>query len=190
MATNKEKFQELANESMDIIYSRALRMTRNTQDAEDLVQEAYYRAYKAFDRFEQGTNFNAWLNTILTNTFINNYRKKKKRPTKVELETVHVPVKQNISNEVWEQTDVYFERDYSELFDDTITRALDNLGEKFRKIVLLADVYGLPYKEIAEMINVPLGTVMSRLFRARRLLQKSLGKYVRESGYISSPELA
>ncbi|MBN2000012.1 sigma-70 family RNA polymerase sigma factor [candidate division KSB1 bacterium] len=190
MMTNKEKFQELANKSMDIIYSRALRMTRNTQDAEDLVQEAYYRAYKAFDRFEQGTNFNAWLNTILTNTFINNYRKTKKRPTRVDIETVTVAVEQNATNVIWEQSDIYFDKDYAEVFDDTITRALDNLGDKFRKIVLLADVYGLPYKEIADMIHVPLGTVMSRLFRARRILQKSLGKYVIRQGYIHSPKAA
>lgn len=171
---------------MDSLYSTALRMTRDTAEAEDLVQDTYLRAYRFFDKFEEGTNFKAWIFKILTNTFINKYRKKIRTPQQVQLEKVEFGLESEEKFQEPPQWDGFDEEKYRELFDDDIKGALAQLSEEFRMVILLADVEGFAYKEISEMIDRPIGTVMSRLFRGRRMLQKALEKYARQEGYIKN----
>jgi len=186
----QERFAELAMPYMSSLYSAALRMTRNPADAEDLVQETYLRAYRGFEGFRDGTNLKAWLYRILTNTFINQYRAAKRRPERADLDDVE---------------DLYLYRRLgglaaSELAsrgpetevlermpDDAVKEALEALPEQFRIAVLLADVEGFSYKEIADIVDVPIGTVMSRLHRGRKLLQKRLWEYASERGLIPDP---
>ena len=185
----KEKFEEIAFDFMDSLYSTALRLTRNTEEAEDLVQDTYLRAFRFFDKFQEGTNFKAWIFKIMTNTFINKYRKKVRTPQQVQLDKVSYGLENEEEKEdtvqqiEWSGFD---EERYEELFDDDIKSALSQLSEEFRIVVLLADIEGFSYKEIAEIIDRPNGTVMSRLFRGRRMLQKILEKYARREGYIRS----
>lgn len=182
---NKKIFEEIALVHMDALYSTALRMTRNAEEAEDLVQDTYLRAYRFFDKFKQGTNFRAWIFKILTNTFINNYRKKTRSPQQVDLEKVSFGLE---SEEEYkgpaEWVPQYDENTFHDMFDDDIQYALDKLSDEFRMIILLADIQGLSYKEISKIADIPIGTVMSRLFRGRRMLQRSLGRYAKREGYI------
>lgn len=187
MAENMDKNQEfeaIAFQYMDSLYSTALRFTRNTEEAEDLVQDTYLRAYRFFDKFQEGTNFKAWIFKILTNTFINKYRKKARTPQQVQLEKVAYGLEDEENVEQVGEWDGYDDSKYKELFDDDITSALSQLSEEFRMVVLLADIEGFSYKEIADIIDRPSGTVMSRLFRGRRMLQRILDKYARREGYI------
>ena len=179
----KALFEEIAFEYMDSLYSTALRLTRNTEEAEDLVQDTYLRAFRFFDKFQQGTNFKAWIFKILTNTFINKYRKKVRTPQHVKLEKVEFGLEGNAENDTseWEGFD---EENYDEYFDDNIKSALYQLSDDFRMVILLADVERFSYKEIAEIIDRPIGTVMSRLFRGRKMLQNILKKYAQKEGYI------
>ena len=178
-------FEAIAFQYMDSLYSTALRFTRNTEEAEDLVQDTYLRAFRFFDKFQEGTNFKAWIFKILTNTFINKYRKKARTPQQVQLEKVAYGLENDEPPERVGQWTGFDESKYDELFDDDITSALSQLSEEFRMVVLLADIEGFSYKEIAEIIGRPSGTVMSRLFRGRRMLQRILDKYARREGYIS-----
>jgi RNA polymerase sigma-70 factor, ECF subfamily len=181
---SKALFEELALQYMDMLYSTALRMTRNTQEAEDLVQDTYLRAFRFFNKFEVGTNFKAWIFRILTNTFINKYRKKVRLPKQVELEKVSFLIEdKDALKEPSDLNDVDDEMT-EKIFDDQVNRALEKLSEDFREIILLADVEGLSYKEIADKVGIPIGTVMSRLFRGRRMLQKSLRRYARREGFL------
>ena len=180
----KSGFEDIAFQYMDSLYSTALRFTRNTEEAEDLVQDTYLRAYRFFDKFQTGTNFKAWIFKILTNTFINKYRKKARTPQQVQLDKVAYGLENEESPERVAEWSGYDEEKYKELFDDDITVALSQLSEEFRMVVLLADIEGFSYKEIAEIIGRPSGTVMSRLFRGRRMLQRILEKYARREGYI------
>ncbi len=188
MTTEEQKrfFEEIAFEYMDSLYSTALRMTRNTEEAEDLVQDTYLRAFKFFDKFEPGTNFKAWIFKILTNTFINRYRKKARTPQQVQFEKVEFGLEDESDFQEAKEWDGFNEENYAELFDDDIKSALTQLSEEFRMVILLADVEGFSYKEIAEIIDRPIGTVMSRLFRGRRMLQRILEKYARREGYIKA----
>jgi RNA polymerase sigma-70 factor, ECF subfamily len=181
---SKAKFEEIAFEFMDSLYSTALRMTRNTSEAEDLVQDTYLRAYRFFDKFEEGTNFKAWIFKILTNTFINKYRKKVRTPQQVQLDKVEFALENQESQKPPQEWAGYQEANYEELFDDDIKSALAQLSTQFRMVILLADVEGFSYKEIADMIDRPIGTVMSRLFRGRRMLQTILDNYAKREGYI------
>ena len=147
-------FAEQAMPYMDNLYGAALRMTRNQSDAEDLVQETFLKAYRGFGGFQEGTNLKAWLYRILTNTYINIYRSKKRRPDESDLAEVE---------------DLYL---YPRLAGHE--GAIEVLPEGFRLAVLLADVEGFAYKEIAEILDIPIGTVMSRLHRGRKALQKEL----------------
>lgn len=172
-------FAEQAMPYMSGLYAAAMRMTRNPADAEDLVQDTYLRAYRGFGGFEQGTNLKAWLYRILTNAFINTYRSKKRRPNETELD---------------EGEDLYLfrrlggleavaagrsaEDELMDLFSDQeVKDAVEALPETFRMVVLLADVEGFQYKEIAEILDIPIGTVMSRLHRGRKSLQKQLYEF-------------
>jgi len=183
-AQTNSGFEDIAFQYMDSLYSTALRFTRNTEEAEDLVQDTYLRAYRFFDKFQTGTNFKAWIFKILTNTFINKYRKKARTPQQVQLDKVAYGLENEEPPERVAEWSGYDEEKYGELFDDDITVALSQLSEEFRMVVLLADIEGFSYKEIAEIIGRPSGTVMSRLFRGRRMLQRILEKYARREGYI------
>ena len=181
---NKEKvveFEKVAFEYMDSLYSTALRMTRNTAEAEDLVQDTYLRAFKFFDKFEKGTNFKAWIFRILTNSFINKYRKKARTPQQVQFEKLEFAIKgDDTETDEMQNSQTYDETRYEAMFDDDIQAGLAKLSEDFRIVILLADVENFSYKEIAKMIDRPIGTVMSRLFRGRRMLQKSLKEYAKK----------
>src|SRR6202158_4345813 len=182
-------FADLAMEHMASLYTAALRMTRNPADAEDLVQETYLKAYRAFGSFQAGTNLKAWLYKILTNTFINAYRSRKRRPEQTELDDVEdlylyrrlggleaVAAGRSAEEEV---LDHFTEGD--------VKAAIEALPEQFRLAVLLADVEGFSYKEIAEILDVPIGTVMSRLHRGRKQLQARLWEFAAARGLVPVP---
>jgi RNA polymerase sigma-70 factor (ECF subfamily) len=184
-ADDKERFQQDALPLLDSLYAAALRMTRNPSDAEDLVQETMMRAYRAFDRFEPGTNIKAWLFRILTNAYINTYRKKQREPQKVSTEEVEdFDMYQELKNHDPEFTKSPERIVLDSIVDSDIIDALDDLPEQFRMAVLLSDVEDFSYAEMADIMDVPLGTVMSRLHRGRKALQKRLFELAREKGII------
>jgi RNA polymerase sigma-70 factor, ECF subfamily len=165
------------------LFSGAMRMTRNRADAEDLVQDTYLRAYRSFHTFEAGTNLRAWLFRILTNTFINSYRSKQRRPQESELgdiEELYLYKRISGGEAGRSAEDTLFD-----LFtDDEVKGALEELPENFRLPVLLADVEDFSYKEIAEILDIPIGTVMSRLHRGRKAMQKKLADFATERGLL------
>jgi len=173
-------------EHMSSLYSAALRMTRNPADAEDLVQETYLKAYRAFASFEEGTNLKAWLYRILTNTFINSYRSKRRRPEQSELDDVEdLYLYRRLGGLEAAAAGRSAEEEVLDHFTDTeVKAALEALPDQFRIAVLLADVEGFSYKEIAEIVDVPIGTVMSRLHRGRKALQKALFEFGSERGLV------
>ena len=175
-ATRQRQFSEQAMEHMPALYGAAVRMTRNGADAEDLVQETYLKAYRAWHSFQQGTNLKAWLYRILTNTFINTYRSKKRRPDESELDEVEdLYLYRRLGGLEAAHAGRSAEDEVMDLFTDSdVKAALEALPDNFRLAVLLADVEGFAYKEIAEILDVPIGTVMSRLHRGRKALQKAL----------------
>ena len=177
---DQHHFAEKATPYMDQLYSHALRLTKNPADAEDLVQETYLKGYKAFNSFKDGTNLRAWLFRILTNSFINAYRKKQRSFDEQEVEDIEA-INTLSSADYSSNThlgisaeDALFER----LTDDEIQTAIDSLPGTYKDVVLLADVQGFSYKEIAEILDVPDGTVMSRLHRARAKLKDLLFDYM------------
>jgi RNA polymerase sigma-70 factor (ECF subfamily) len=179
-------FADQAMEHMGSLYTAALRMTRNPADAEDLVQETYLKAYRSFGSFQEGTNLKAWLYRILTNTFINSYRAKKRRPEQTDVEDVEeLYLYHRLGGLEAAAAGRSAEEDVLERFtDDEVKAALESLPDQFRLAVLLADVEGFSYKEIAEMTDVPIGTVMSRLHRGRRALQKALFDFGMSRGLV------
>ena len=182
-AEDKRRFHEEAVPLLDSLYAAALRMTRNPADAEDLVQETMLRAYRAFDRFEAGTNLKAWLFRILTNAYINVYRKKQREPQKVSSEEVEdFDLYQELKNHDPEFTRSPETIVLDSLVDSDIVEALDDLPEQFRLAVVLSDIEDFSYAEMAEIMEVPLGTVMSRLHRGRKALQKRLWELARDRG--------
>jgi RNA polymerase sigma-70 factor (ECF subfamily) len=178
----QEEFEAIALEHFDALYNTAMRLTRNPGEAQDLVQETYLKAYRFFHRFEPGTNVKAWLFTILRNTYINVYRKTV-RQQQIDFEQV-VPLyaAPSTASEWADRGSV--EEMLRHVVQDDVKRALDDLPEEYRLVVLLADLEDFSYKEIAAIVGCPVGTVMSRLFRGRRLLRKSLGEFARKSGFI------
>ena len=183
----KKRFQEDALPLLDNLYAGALRMTRNPPDAEDLVQETMMRAYRAFDRFEAGTNLKAWMFRIMTNAYINTYRKKQREPIKVSQDDAEeFDLYQELKNH-----DISYTRSaenvvLDQLVDSDIIQALDDLPEQFRLAVILSDVQDFSYAEMAEIMDVPIGTVMSRLHRGRKALQKRLLDLARERGIVKN----
>ena len=179
-------FADLAMEHMGSLYSAGLRMTRNPADAEDLVQETYLKAYRAFGSFQAGTNLKAWLYRILTNTFINSYRSRKRRPEQTELDEVEdLYLYRRLGGLEAAAASRSAEEEVLDHFTETdVKEALESLPEQFRMAVLLADVEGFSYKEIAEILDVPIGTVMSRLHRGRKALQKALFEFGVERGLV------
>jgi RNA polymerase sigma-70 factor, ECF subfamily len=182
-------FTAQAMEYMPSLYSAALRMTRNAADAEDLVQETYLRAYRGFGSFEQGTNLKAWLYRILTNTFINRYRAAKRRPDETDLEEVEdLYLYRRLGGLEGARASRSAEDELLDvLTEDEVRDAVESLPENFRLAVLLADVEGFSYKEIAEILDIPIGTVMSRLHRGRRALQKRLYEFAAGRGLVDAP---
>lgn len=184
-----ERQMDFKNEAMihiDALYNYAVRMTGDPEDANDLVQETYMKAYRFFDSFEKGTNCKAWLFRILKNSYINRYRKESKEPDKVDYDDIkefyhtvkHSSLDSNDMQEKW----------YGELLDDEISRALDSLPEDFREVVQLCDIEGFTYEEIANMVDCPIGTVRSRLHRGRKILREKLLDYARYHGYKPNPD--
>lgn len=177
------RFERDALPLLDQMYGAALRMTRNPADAEDLVQETYVKAFTAFKSFKAGTNLKAWLYRILTNTYINGYRKRQRQPaqyptdeiTDWQLAATAEHTSSGLRSAEIEALDA--------LPDDDIKAALQELPEDFRMAVYYADVEGLPYKEIAQIMDTPIGTVMSRLHRGRKQLRELLGDVARERGF-------
>jgi RNA polymerase sigma-70 factor (ECF subfamily) len=182
MTTEQLTFETEALSYMDQLYAAALRMTRNAADAEDLVQETYAKAFAAQDKFRMGTNLKAWLYRIQTNAFINTYRKKQREPKRSDAEQVEdwqlAAAAEHTSSGLASAEDAALDA----LGDEDIKRALSELSEDFRMAVYLSDVEGFAYKEIAEIMDTPVGTVMSRLHRGRKLLREKLKDYAAERG--------
>lgn len=165
------------------LYNYALKISGNADDAQDLVQETYYKAFRYFDKFQSGTNSKAWMFMILKNTFINDYRKSKRQPYKLDYEQIqnfyeNVKADQAIENNL----DKDF---YNDLFDDELTEAIDQLPTKMREVFLLCDLEGYSYEETADLVGCPIGTVRSRLHRARHMLQEILFDYAKERGFLN-----
>lgn len=187
--TRKKEFEEIALGHIDSLYNMAVRLVFNKEEAEDLVQEAYLKAYRFFDTFQKGTNVKAWLYKILRNTFINKYRKAVNTPGEVgydDIEALNVNFANKQENR--EELADSLEDKYNDLdnlmVDDDIKHAIDSLPLEYREVILYSDVEELSYKDIAEITNVPIGTVKSRLNRSRKLLQKSLWEYAKDKGFI------
>jgi RNA polymerase sigma-70 factor, ECF subfamily len=177
-------FAEQAEPLMAPLFTAALRMTRNRADAEDLLQETFLRAYRGFGGFEEGSNLKAWMYRILTNTYINQYRAKQRRPDETDLgEQEDIFLFRRLGGLEAARASRSAEDELMDFFtDDEVRQALEDLPDNFRIPVLLADVDGFSYKEIAEMLDIPMGTVMSRLHRGRKALQKGLYEYASARG--------
>ena len=185
-ASLAERFEHEALPYLDQLYGAALRMTRNPADAEDLVQETYAKAFAAFASFQEGTNLRAWLFRILTNTYINIYRKKQRQPFQAgtdELTDWHLHEAESHLSTGLRSAEV---EALDHLVDADIVQALGELPEEFRLAVYLADVEGFSYREIADIMETPVGTVMSRLHRGRSLLRTKLTDYAIERGYVTA----
>lgn len=180
----RSEFEALTLEHMDALYGAALRLTRSPKDAEDLVQDTFLKAFRFFDSFEPGTNIKAWLFKIQTNTFINKYRRKVKERELAEAPAEEVVADRFISSEqlraLKDPEGDFFRR----LMSDEVMEALNKVPVDFRMVVVLADIQGFAYKEIAEILGCPVGTVMSRLFRGRRIMQKQLYAYALAEGIL------
>lgn len=185
----RKEFEEIALAHIDSLYNMALRLVFNKEEAEDLVQETYLKAYRFFDTFQTGTNIKAWLFKILRNTFINKYRKSASMPGEVfleDIESVNTNMAYDQEAKSEEAIDTLESKytDLSSLLDDDVKRAIDSLPIEYREAILFSDVEELSYKDISEITNVPIGTVKSRLNRGRKLLQKSLWEYAKDRGFI------
>ncbi|HWQ81153.1 MAG TPA: sigma-70 family RNA polymerase sigma factor [Ignavibacteria bacterium] len=177
----KEEFKKEALPHIGLLYNYAYKMTGNSDDADDLLQETYLRAYRFFHKFEKGTNCKAWLFRIMKNLFINNYRKNQKTPGQVDYDEIE-NFFETIKSERLDTGDLQ-EKVFNNLLDDEVTRALNSLQDDFKTVIILCDLEGLSYEEIADFVQCPIGTVRSRLHRARKLLAQKLYRYAKEKGY-------
>lgn len=181
-----EKQKKFENETVphqDALYNYALKIARNADDAQDLLQETYYKAFKNYHQFENGTNSKAWMFMILKNTFINNYRKIKREPAKLDYDEIE-DIYENIKSDQAKDNNLDLDF-YNDLLDDELSAALSKIPSKMKEVFLLCDLEGYTYEEIAEITDIPIGTVRSRLHRARKLLQDELFGYAKENGYLN-----
>lgn len=167
----------------DALYNYALKISGNADDAQDLVQETYYKAYRHFDKFQSGTNSKAWMFMILKNSFINDYRKSKREPYKLDYEQIQ-NFYDNVKSDRAEENNLDKEF-YNDLLDDELTQAIDQLPTKMREVFLLCDLEGYSYEETADLVQCPIGTVRSRLHRARHMLQEILFDYAKDKGFFN-----
>jgi RNA polymerase sigma-70 factor (ECF subfamily) len=177
----QQDFNEEIIPHLDALYNFGLRLTSDPNDAEDLVQDTIVKAYRFFSSYEKGTNAKAWLFRILKNSYINNYRKKSKKPQEVDYDEV-ASFYETIRADRTESSDLE-DKMFRELIDDDLTSALEKIPEDFRTVVLLCDVEDFTYEEIANMLDVPIGTIRSRLHRGRNLLKTQLMEYASNRGY-------
>lgn len=177
-----KEFEQQTLPHMEVLYNYALRMTGNRDDANDLLQETFLKAYRFWDKFEQGTNLRAWLFRIMKNTYINLYRKESKEPDKVDYDEIEGYY--NLVRDQNSDDNDLQEKMFGQLLDDDVSKALESLPEEFRTVVILCDIEGLAYEEIAEFLQVPVGTVRSRLHRGRKLLYTNLYDYAKQRGFI------
>ncbi len=177
----KADFEIEAMPHMSLLKNYAMKMTGNELEADDLLQETYLRAFRFFNKFEKGTNCKAWLFRIMKNLFINNYRKNQKSPGKVDYDEIE-NFYEIIKSDRIDSSDMQ-EKIYANLLDDEVTFALNTLQDDFKTVIILCDIEGLSYEEIAEFVQCPVGTVRSRLHRGRKLLQQKLKKYAERKGY-------
>jgi len=181
-----EEFEREAVPHMDALYNFALKMTGDSDDANDLIQDTYLKAFRFWDKFEKGTNCKAWLFRIMKNTFINTYRKVTKEPGKVdyeEIENFYENIKPSSTDSAHLEKDIY-----DNLLDDELSSAISSLPEDFRTVVILCDIEGYTYDEIADFVDCPVGTVRSRLHRARKMLFTKLHSYAADKGYLLKDE--
>lgn len=185
--TTQEDFTHDAMQNAPQLFSTAMRMTRNRNDAEDLVQETFIKAWRSFATYQQGTNLRAWLFRIMTNTYINKYNAQQRKPTETELDDVEeLFLYKRLGAVDQSQLSQSAEDQMLSMFtDDEVKNALEELPDQFRIPVLMSDVEGFSYKEIAEILEIPLGTVMSRLHRGRKSMQKMLYEYAKKRGLIN-----
>lgn len=179
-------FEREAVPHMDALHNFALRLTGDEDDANDLLQETYLRAFRFFDKFEKGTNCKAWLFRIMKNSYINAYQKKKKTPVQLDYEEVekyYENVKPSNPDDAHLTADTF-----ESLLDDEVSQAIAKLPEDFRTVIILTDIEGFTYEEVAEFVDCPIGTVRSRLHRARKMLYTELQGYAQEKGYLRSDE--
>lgn len=179
----EDEFIKEALPHEDALYNYALKISGNSDDAQDLVQETYYKAYRHFDKFQTGTNSKAWMFMILKNSFINDYRKSKREPYKLDYEQIQ-NFYENVKSDRG-QTNNLDKDFYNDLLDDELTEAIDQLPAKMREVFLLCDLDGNSYEETAELVGCPVGTVRSRLHRARHMLQEILFDYAKDKGFLN-----
>ena len=183
---NNIKEDVFTNETLphrNALYNYALKISGNSDDAQDLVQETYYKAFRHFDKFQSGTNSKAWMFMILKNSFINDYRKSKREPYKLDYEQIQ-NFYENVKSDRAQENNLDKEF-FNDLLDDELTSAIDQLPTKMREVFLLCDLDGNSYEETAELVGCPVGTVRSRLHRARHMLQETLMDYAKEKGFLN-----
>ncbi len=185
---NHAEFQKVIMPHVDALFNYAMRITGDSDDADDLVQETLLKAFRFFDKFEKGTNSKAWLYRILKNSYINEYRRQVKEPAKVDYEDVQNFYENIKSSDV--KTQHYEEDSFNNLLDDNISSAITKLPEDFRTVIILSDIEGYTYEEVADFVDCPVGTVRSRLHRARKMLYSQLYDYASNKGYIDKKKKA
>jgi len=185
-AERRTRFEREALVHLDLLYNSAVQMTRNTADAQDLVQDTFVKAYRFFDKYKAGTNCKAWLFRIMKNNFINSFRKQSRRPVRVDFNDVEPTLTAKQPSDKHGDGAALVSHRFDELVEDDVKRALDQLPFEFRMATVLCDIEGLSYQEIAGIMDCPIGTVRSRLSRARRFLQRRLRGFARERGIIKA----
>jgi RNA polymerase sigma-70 factor (ECF subfamily) len=185
---DRRDFERQALPFLDSLYNTAYRLARNSEDAEDLVQETYLKAYRSFDQFTPGTNLKAWMFKILKNAFINEYRRRQTVPPESDFAEIEENLESHLRPEAAGQIKNPEQEALEGALDEDVQRALDELPPDYRMAVVLADLEGFSYKEIADILEIPVGTVMSRLYRGRKLLEEVLLRYARSHNYLQAGE--
>lgn len=181
-------FERQALPFLDSLYNTAYRLARNAEDAEDLVQETYLKAYRSFHQFTPGTNLKALMFRILKNAFINEYRRRQAQPPEGDFADIEESLESQLRPEAPGQIPNPEEEALATALDENVQRALDELPPDYRMAIVLADLEGFSYKEVAEILEIPVGTVMSRLYRGRKLLEETLLRYARQRNYLQEGE--